>query len=324
MKFFIRGRRVAGFSTLAVALVALALLTVRTEATTQATDRTIFVSAVGGNGMPIIDPMLVPAEFTVTEDGTAREVTKVDKAVEPVSFAVLYETSLCANSTSSASVKCEVGNTEANAANYVQTLREALSGFVNVVLTAAPPTSKILLMDFATAAVVKADFGSDLKVFEPILSRLVPLKSEPVLNEALLDVSRRMAKQQTPRRVILVVNREPTTEGSTSAQYNVVGDEVRKSGASVWALSVRYGTRQNGGRDQLLKALSANSGGLRITLGNVIQLGDYLRSVAANAIVQYAVTFKRPADAPPAKVTSVKTARTGVQPLTLQWSATVK
>ena len=60
-----------------------------------------------------------------------------------------------------------------------------------------------------------------------------------------------------------------------------------------------------------------------MTLGSPLQLGDYLRSVAANTIVQYAVTIKRPADAPAMTKdsrTSVKINRAGVTPLTLQWS----
>jgi hypothetical protein len=89
----------------------------------------------------------------------------------------------------------------------------------------------------------------------------------------------------------------------------------------VWGLSVRYGNRQDANHDNVLKGLAANSGGVRLTLGNPLQLSDYLRSVAANTIVQYAVTIKRPADAPPMKMTAVKINRPGVTPLTLQWSA---
>ena len=119
--------------------------------------------------------------------------------------------------------------------------------------------------------------------------------------------------------MILIVNREPTPE-SSRLDSKLVAEDVRKSGASVWAISVRYGTRQDSNRDAMLKGLSANSGGMRLTLPNPTQLGDYLRSVAANTIVQYAVTFKRPADAPLSKTTTVKINRPGVTPLTLQWS----
>lgn len=308
------------FRTLAAVLAGVALVTAGTEASfQQAGERTIYVTALGGNGMPVIDPPMTPAELTVTEDGTPREITKIAKADTPIYFAVMYETSWCDETERRGA--CESDNNQANANHFVQTtLREALTGFTSVILAAAP-SSKILLMDFAGAAVVKTDFTSKMKDIEPVLSRLTPQKGEPVLNEAIQDVSHRMAKVPAGnRKVIVIVNREPTTEGSSAAQYKIVGEDARKSGASIWSLSVRYGQKHNGSRDELLKALAANSGGLRLTIASTQSLGDYLRSVAANAVVQYAVTFKRPAEEPPAKITSVKTSRQGVRPLTIQWS----
>jgi hypothetical protein len=322
----IRGRRLNRLAVAATVAIGLALLTAGAQATSQGTDRTIYVSVVGSNGMPVIDPPIAPAELTVTEDGTAREISKIDKADEPVYFAVLYETTMCANQAvgggAANNVKCESNNTEANATDYMLKVREALTEFVTVILTAAP-SSKIMLMDFGTAAVVTREFTSSVGDLTPILARLVTTKAEPVLHEALSDVSARLAKVPSRRRVIVVVNREPTTDGSRVVAATVA-DDVRKSGASLWGLSVRYGTRNNGPRDVLLKGLATNSGGLRLTLGNSIQLADYLKSVAANSIVQYAVTIKRPADAPPAKVTQVKLARPGATPLTLQWSDKIR
>ncbi|HXT71095.1 MAG TPA: VWA domain-containing protein [Vicinamibacterales bacterium] len=317
--FFFRGRRLAGFGTVAVAVAGLALLTVGAQATPQNTDRTIYVSAVGNNGMPMVDPPLTAAELTVMEDGAPREITKIAKADSPIYFALAYDTSLCDETERRGS--CESENRTANANHFVgQMLRDALNGFTSVILAAAP-SSKILVMDMAGAAVAKTEFTSNIKDIEPILSRLVPQKGEPVLNEALMDLSHRMAKVPAGnRKVVVIVNREPTTEGSTGAQYKIVGEDARKSGATFWALSVRYGTKQNGGRDELLKAIATNSGGLRLTISSTQPLGDYLRSVAANAVVQYAVTFKRPADAPPTKITSLKTSRTDLRPLTMQWS----
>lgn len=315
--FFSHAQRVAGLCSVGLILAGAVLLTAAPSTSDLQSERTIYVSAVGQNGMPVVDPPLTAAELTVSEDGTAREITSITKANEPVYFAVLYETTSCSNDSQS-TMKCVPGNDEPNAQNFVLALREALSGFVNVVIAAAP-TSKILLMDIGGAAVVKQDFSSNAADFDPIVKKLVTQKAEPVTNEALIAAANMLAKAPSRRRVILSINREPTSEGS-AVDPKLVAEAVRKSAASVWALSVRYGTRQDAMRESVLKMVAANSGGLRLTLGNSIQLGDYLRSVAANTIVQYAVTIKRPADAPPAKVTSLKTTRAGVQPLTLQWS----
>jgi hypothetical protein len=296
-----------------IALVGLALVTV--GASPQAGERTIYVSAVGGNGMPVIDPPIAPTEFAVSEDGAAREITAVSKASEPVYFAVLFETTQCVSSND---VKCLPDNNESNAQNFLTTLRDSLSAFCNVVLK-ADPANKIMLMDMGGAAVVKQDFTSNISDLDPTIKKLVTQRAEPVLNEALVAASNAIAKVPSKRRVILTINREPTVEAS-SVDPKLVASAVQKSGAHVWGLAVRYGSRQDGMRDQVLKGLANNSGGLRLTLGSPLQLGDYLTSVAANSIVQYAVTFKRPGDAPPAKITAVKITRDGVKPLTLLWS----
>jgi hypothetical protein len=276
------------------------------------TDRTIYVSAMGSNGMPVMD--LAAADFSVTEDNVAREVTKIDKATEPVYYAVLVDTSSGSGNSDS-----DRSRDRSNATDMVQHLRDALTGFVKLVFQAAP-TSKIMVMEFGGAGQIRQDFTSDLAALEPLIPKLLPKPSEPVLNEALAEAAKQLAKVPSQRRVILSINREPTVPG-TNMDGKLVAEEVRKSAASVWGLSVRYGNRQDANHDNVLKGLAANSGGVRLTLGNPLQLSDYLRSVAANTIVQYAVTIKRPADAPPMKMTAVKINRPGVTPLTLQWSA---
>jgi hypothetical protein len=267
-------------------------------------ERTIYVSAVGQNGMPVMD--LSAADFVVSEDNVAREVTKIDKATEPLYYAVLVDTSQGSG-----------GTDQSNTTNLVQYMREALTGFVKVVLTAAPD-SKIMLMEFGGAAQVRQDFTSDLALLEPMIPKMLPKASEPVLNDAIAEAAKLLTKVPSRRRVVVSVNREPTPEASR-LEGKPLAEEVKKTGVSVWAISVRYGTRQDTNRDNILKGLAANTGGIRVTLGSPLQLADYLRSVAANTIVQYAVTFTRP-DGPPAKMTTVKINRAGVTPLTLQWS----
>jgi hypothetical protein len=197
-------------------------------------------------------------------------------------------------------------------------MRDSLTAFVQLVLKAAPE-SKIMLMEFGGAAQSRTPFTSNVAELEPVIPKLLPKASEPVLNEALVEASKLLAKVPSRRRVILSINREPSPEGSR-LDMKLVAEEVRKGGASIWGISVRYGTRQDANRETLLKGLAGNSGGIRLTLLTPVQLGDYLRSVAANTIVQYAVTFKRPPDALPAKMTTVSVARPGVRPLTLVWS----
>ncbi len=292
-------------TVLSAALATAVLVSPIVAANAPQAERTIYVSAVGGNGMPVMD--LAPTDFSVKEDNVVREVAKVGKAEEPIYYAVLVDTSLGSD-----------GTNQSNSNNMLPYMRDALTGFVKVVLDAAP-TSKIMLMEFGGAATIRKEFTSTLADLEPLIPKMIPKTSEPVLNEALAEASKQLAKVPSRRRVILTVNREPTPEAS-NMDSKLVAEEVRKSGASVWGISVRYGTRQDANREALLKGLAANSGGMRLTLPTPVPLPDYLRSVAANTIVQYAITIKRPADAPPTKMTGVSTTRPGVQILTLQWS----
>ena len=291
-------------SAVAIAAVAaVALIGAAVSASVQ-NDRVIYVSAVGSNGMPVTDPPVTAAEFSVTEDNVVREVVKVDKATEPVYYAVLVDTSSLGAAT-----------------DMVQHMRDALLGFVKVVLTAAPD-SKILIMEFGGAAQVRQDFTSDIALLEPLIPKLLPKPSEPVVGEALSEASKLLSKVPSRRRVILIINREPSAEGGR-LEPKLVAEDVRKGGAAVWSVQVRYGSRQDANREALLKGVTANSGGFRFLLQTPNPLPDYLKTVAANTIVQYAVTIKRPADAPPMNaktMTGVKINRAGVSALAMQWS----
>jgi len=291
---------------LIAAVAAVIMIGTGTHAAVPQAERTIYVSAVGGNGMPVMDPPIAATEFTVTEDNQAREVVKVDKATEPIYYVVLVDTSQ------------GTGDGQSNATDLVQHMRAALTGFVQVVLTAAPE-SKIALMEFGGAAQMRQTFTSTVGELEAVIPKMLPKASEPVSGEALVEASKVLSKVPSRRRVILIVNREPTAEGGR-LEAKLVAEEVRKGGASVWAVQVRYGPRQDATREALLKGVTANSGGFRFLLQTPQPLPDYLKTVAANTIVQYAVTIKRPADAPPAKATGVKISRAGVSALTMMWS----
>jgi hypothetical protein len=292
------------------AVAAVTLIGVGVAASVQ-NDRVIYVSAVGSNGMPVMD--LTQADFAVTEDNTVREVAKVDKATEPVYYMVLVDTSSGTGTNDN-----DRSRDRSNATDLVQHMRDALIGFVQVVLTAAPD-SKIAFMEFGGAAQVRQTFTSTVGELEPLIPKLLPKPSEPVSGEALTEASKILSKVPSRRRVILIINREPTVEGGR-LEAKVVSEEVRKGGASLWSVQVRYGSRQDATREALLKGVTANSGGFRFLLQTPNPLPDYLKTVAANTIVQYAVTIKRPVEAPLAKFTSVKISRTGVSALAMQWS----
>jgi VWFA-related protein len=288
------------------ALVGLAVLvavavTVRAPLSAgRAQERTIYVTVMDNNGAPVGD--IKADEFVVKQDGATRTITKVERASKPLHYAILVDTTRALS-------------------RAVNDIREGLKGFTDLLLSADPST-EFSFVEFGGAAMEVMPATSDPATIQSGLGKLMPKPSEPVLNEALVDVSKRLAKLSTPRRVILTINMEPTVE-STNIQAKQVAAEVQKSGAVVWSIALQEGARRDTNREQLLKGLAANTGGRWIVLQgqSMTQLGAFLRSIAANSFQQYAVTFTPDPAGKPAKVTDVSVTRPGVAALSMKWSS---
>src|SRR5688500_9424285 len=76
---------------LAMAAATVFLHAARLDAQNGARERTVFVSAVNRDGVPV--DALTPADVIVREDGAAREVLRVSRAVEPLDIALLVDNS---------------------------------------------------------------------------------------------------------------------------------------------------------------------------------------------------------------------------------------
>ena len=290
------------FRLVLAGLTAAAAASIATGATPlagAAAERTVYVSVMDGNGSPV--PDMTQAEFTVKEDGAARTITNVERATAPLAYAILLDTTPAASP-------------------VVNDVREALTAFCKLLLSADPKT-QFAFMEFGGASILRQDFTSSLAEIESVIGKLLPKPSEAVLNEALLEITRTLAKVPAgTRRVIVTINMEPTKEASNVAPRQVA-DEVRKSGASVWSIALQSGSRRDANREALLKGLTANAGGRWVPLQSPTQLAPFMRSVAANSFSQYAVTFTRPDGEKPPKVTDVTVSRANVVPLAIKWSS---
>ena len=225
----------------------------------------------------------------------------MERATAPIYYAVLLDTTPAASP-------------------YVNDVREALTGFCQLLLSADPKT-QFAFMEFGGAAVIRQPFTSSLPEVEAGIRQLVPKPSEAVLNEALVEISRTMAKLPAgTRRVILTINIEPSKESSNVAP-RLIADEVRKSGAAVWSVALQSGNRRDANREAILKGLTANAGGRWVALQSPTQLAPFLRSIAANSFSQYAVTYTQPDGEKPPAVTDVTVSRPGVAALAIKWSS---
>jgi VWFA-related protein len=280
-------------SLLVVPFLAVGAVTARTPQV----QRTIYVNAMDQAGIPVTD--LKANEVRVLEDNKPREVTSIEKATDPMAIAILVDTS-------------------PGIQYFVNELRESLGVFTKKIL-AGSPESQISIGEFGGVSMTIVNFTSSADEIAAGIPKLLPKPEAPsVLNEALVDTGKALGKQKTPRRLVLIVNSEPAAEGS-QVTPKTIADEIRKSGATVWAVSVQKGPELNSARDALLKGLANNTGGFRATLQTPAQLQGLLGSVADHLLATYAVTFQT--DSKNAQVTNAQTNRPGVRLSTKLWSS---
>jgi hypothetical protein len=276
-----------------------------TGASTQATDKAIFVSVLDNDNKPVKD--IGAAEFGIREDTVVREVTSVKLATQPLFITVLADTSKVTGG----------GGFSAGSTELIRDIRVSLTSFVRQI-GAASPQSQISLMEFGQAAVTITNFTSKTADLEKGINRLFPKDDAPsVLLEAIVEAGRNLGKKESPRRAIVVLNVEPSDEQSREPGQKIV-EELRKSGTQLWAVSLQKGALRNPQRDVVLEVLTKNTGGRREFIMGQSAVETILKSYADALTSQYEVTYKRPAGAPPQNV-QVGVARPGLKLFATVW-----
>ena len=243
------------------------------------TTKTAFVAALDATGKPLTT--LTRADWGVREDGVDRSIVEAVRATEPLQLVILIDTTKA--------VQPVVGD-----------VRTALATFVAAIRSGAPDT-EIALVGFGGSSVPLADFGRSPADLDRAVQRLFPDERESsALLESIVDVAKTLARRQSPRRAIVAINQEGSTEaGNLSPQ--AVAEAVFNSGASFW--SVSYRTKQTGtapqSRQIVLDALPQQAAGVHVLVNMPLALGANLTRVAEVLSAQYAVTYTRPDGATP-------------------------
>jgi len=238
-------------------------------------ERSILVTVLDQAGAPVKD--MVAADFSVYEGGAKREVLSAGLATEPMFVSVLID-----------NAKSPMGTAEP-----IRDMRTSLTTFVRTVLT-ANPTAQISLTTVGGAGVMLKDFSDKPADLEKTLNRLVPdLRSTAVVMEAMIDAARALGKKTGPRRVLVTIDRG-SKESSQVVPTKVV-EEVRKSGAAVWSISVQDSQGMTSPqRDTTLNYLTENTGGVRATALMPSALEMLLKNLAEALTTQYVVTYAGP------------------------------
>lgn len=305
----LRRRRRRTFGVLAALAMTWAAATAA-RAMAGGTDKSILVTVLDQSGAPITD--LTAADFVVREDGAAREVTAATINPEPLSVALLVDTT-----------PPTVGVTPPT-----RELRAAMTTFVNT-LHSAGAESQIAIMDIAGAAVMNVRFTTRTEDLEKYISRLFPSQQTgAVLLEGLVDASKQLGRRPGRRKAIVSLTFN-SPENSSIPPKNVLS-AVRDAHASYWAISIQSqgdagatSAMSTPARELILENLPRQTGGVRLTALSAAALESMLKSIADALSAQYLITYKRPDDAAPVKAIQAVTRR-GVTVLMAPWVGSPK
>lgn len=243
--------------------------------------RDIYVSVVDGKGAAVTG--LTAKEFTVREDGVAREVLRAVSATAPIDLVLLVDDSQ-------------------SATNAIPYLRDGLARFAQRLKGRAA----IGLVTFGERPTSVTERTTDTAVLEKGIKRIFARPgSGAYLLDGLIEVSRGFQKRDVQRPVIVAI----ATEGVefSNAQYQRVLDELYASGATLHVLAIGSpsGSQSDEIRNKNMTVAEGTeaTGGRREQLLTELAIPDALSKLADELLNQYVVTYGRPeALVPPEKV----------------------
>ena len=227
---------------------------------------------------------LGPDAFNVREDGSRREVLRVTPATSPMSIAIIVDNSQPTTPT-------------------IADLRKGLSAFVRS-LDGIGPVAIVTVADRPT---ILRDYTTDQKQLQDAANKIFALPgSGATLLDAIVEVSRGMAKRDTDRTAIVIVTGEHR-EFSTR-HYQDVLEALAKGGAQMHALVLTGpgGSSLNNearNRASVLDLGPKASGGTREDVLTSQAFEVKLREMAATLKSQHRVVYGRPTTLiPPEKI----------------------
>lgn len=254
--------------------------------------REIYVSALDNKGAPV--PGLTPADVRVREDGAPREVLEVRPADAPMQVALLIDDS-------------------AAAMDATSHLRDGLAAF----LERMHGKAEMSLVTLGDRPTVLAQYTKDTESLKKQVARLFPRSSAGAyLLDAILDVSRGLAKRDAERPVIVAVTFEQGTDFS-NRHYQLVLDELQKSGAALHVVAIgspsSSTTDEMRNRNIVIADGTERTGGRRDIVLAASGLPDRMKQVADDLLNQYVVRYGRPDTLVPPEKIDVDSTRPGVK-----------
>jgi Ca-activated chloride channel homolog len=254
-------------------------------------DRGMFVSVLNKDGVPVTD--LGPRDFIVREDGMQREVLTAEKATDPVTVALVVDTSQASRP-------------------YMADMRRALKTFVAKFGGKNP----IAITTFGERPTVLLNYTLDVPSLDQAVGLLFARSgSGSYLLQAVGDVCKGLEKRDFERGVILAI----TAGGPEFSESNYTESlpKLRASGAmlNVMTFSLDSPDLSDSGqrnRELFVDAATRATGGDRTLLLTSMALESALDKLVNELSNQYRITYARPEKLIPPEKIEVGVVRPGL------------
>jgi hypothetical protein len=258
----------------------------------QAPERILYVSALDRSTRAPVEELGV-RDLRVTEDGVVREVLRVERAKTPMPVAVIIDNQEAAQPT-------------------IADLRTGLSSFLKAIDGLGP----ITIVATADRPTILQDYTTDQAKLQEAANRIFSMPdSGATLLDAIVEVSRGLAKRESDRAAIVLVTLE-RTEFST-LHFSQVLDSLRSSGAMLSAVvllnpssSINDDPARN--RSVVLDRGIKESGGWREDVLASMTYQQALSRIAGALRHQHRVAYARPETLIPPERIEVSATKEGI------------
>ena len=275
----------------------------------QLRERSITVGVSGSNDIPVTD--LTPGDFTIREDGLAREVLRVEPAPLPTHLALLIDDSQATQPS-------------------ITYLRTALMTFLQRITAGVPEgqaglSTQLGMWTFGERPTQRADFSTTPALVERAIGRMFHISGAgSYFLDATIEVSNAMKKKEAARPVIVAFTDESGPEFSTRTSKDV-SNALEGAGVSLWAVTLQVGQQRvfsTEGRERaiVLGDVTRTSGGYNKVVLTAQSLDSGFTAIANQITGRYLVTYGRPDTLVPPSKLEVDVKRQGVQVRAPRWA----
>lgn len=256
---------------------------------------TVLLVVTDAKGRPVSG--LSPGEVSVRVDGIERQVMSVRPSTEPPAIVIIVD-----------------GYTEFATLQ----MRRALRSVLDVIRISSPDAQVAFMMSEGPTPPTLKHVNKDAAALDREAATFLRGGASAPMLESVMVAARALGEARSRRRLIFLLTSQRDSLPATDTA-EVVGEVVRRSGASLWALQSTLPGRQAGAveNERVMKTVTRASGGRREQRLTWL-IEEHAVAMTRQMLSQYEVTFDLPATQGPGYL-RVGVARDGVEVLAPGW-----